>query len=90
MTRGGGETRWRRCFTERQGSGETRNPKPESRLFPDSGYAVLRAERPEAYLLLKYGPHGGGHGHPDKLSLILHACGPRSRPTSERRATGSG
>jgi len=46
-----------------------------SRLFPDSGYAVLRAGAPEAYLLLKYGPHGGGHGHPDKLSLILHACG---------------
>ena len=46
-----------------------------SRLFPDSGYAVLRAGRPETYLLLKYGPHGGGHGHPDKLSLILHACG---------------
>ncbi len=46
-----------------------------SRLFPDSGYAVLRAGRPETYLLLKYGPHGGGHGHPDKLSLILNACG---------------
>jgi hypothetical protein len=46
-----------------------------SRLFPDSGYAVLRAGAPETYLLLKYGPHGGGHGHPDKLSLILHACG---------------
>jgi hypothetical protein len=30
--------------------------------------------------LLKYGPHGGGHGHPDKLNLILHANGERLSP----------
>ena len=22
--------------------------------------------------VLKYGPHGGGHGHPDKLSISVH------------------
>ncbi len=46
-----------------------------------SGYAVLRggAGDRERWLLLKYGPHGGGHGHPDKLALDLHAFG---RPLS--------
>lgn len=47
-----------------------------------SGYAILRTPPQESgggqrYLLLKYGPHGGGHGHPDKLSLILHDHGQR-------------
>ena len=62
--------------------------------LPASGYAILRsspstppqaAPRPNAdddqrYLLLKYGPHGGGHGHPDKLNLILSAYGERLSP----------
>jgi hypothetical protein len=34
----------------------------------------------ECALLLKYGPHGGGHGHPDKLALDLHAFGQRLAP----------
>lgn len=44
-----------------------------------SGYAVLRDGKGEneRYLLLKYGPHGGGHGHCDKLALDLHAFGQR-------------
>lgn len=47
-----------------------------------SGYAILRTPAQESsgrqrYLLLKYGPHGGGHGHPDKLNLILHDHGQR-------------
>ncbi len=53
-----------------------------------SGYAILRSPPPDPesrpedqqYLLLKYGPHGGGHGHPDKLSLILYAHGRRLAP----------
>lgn len=42
-----------------------------SRNFPDSGYAIL--ERGGTWLCLKYGPHGGGHGHPDKNNFILYA-----------------
>ncbi|MFZ1753344.1 MAG: heparinase II/III family protein [Caldilineaceae bacterium] len=34
----------------------------------------------QRYLLLKYGPHGGGHGHPDKLNLTLYAYGERFAP----------
>ncbi len=32
------------------------------------------------FLLLKYGPHGGGHGHPDKLGIVLFAEGERLSP----------
>jgi len=47
--------------------------------LPDSGLAILRpAEGVD--LLLKYGPHGGGHGHPDKLSLTGWAHGWRFSP----------
>ncbi len=56
--------------------------------LPASGYAILRALPPDVaeaepeqrYLLLKYGPHGAGHGHPDKLNLILYAYGQRLSP----------
>ena len=42
------------------------------RLFPDTGYAVLRS--PEAHAILDVGPHGflnGGHAHADALSFVL-------------------
>ena len=57
--------------------------------MPASGYAVLRtqpegealrAEANEQYVLLKYGVHGGGHGHPDKLGLTVYARGERQAP----------
>lgn len=48
-----------------------------SHNYPDSGYAILRhsAGPDAAWLCLKYGPHGGGHGHPDKLNLSLYRRG---------------
>lgn len=56
-------------------------------LLPASGYAILRSDEQahragaaQRYLLLKYGAHGGGHGHPDKLNLILYANGERFSP----------
>jgi len=51
-------------------------------LFPSSGVAVLReaqgdfSARPESTAVsLSYGPYGGGHGHPDKLNIVLYAQG---------------
>ena len=40
-----------------------------------SGLGILRAgEDPDKrYLLMDYGPHGSGHGHFDKLGIILYA-----------------
>lgn len=52
-------------------------------LFPSTGFALLRdrlgadglAPRETTCVNLTYGPYGGGHGHPDKLSLVLYANG---------------
>lgn len=70
------------CYrrTERGGGYALLNPEPISPAaeplrqpscrFPDAGFALLRS--PQATVVLKYGPHGGGHGHPDKLSVSIH------------------
>ena len=47
-----------------------RAPMP-SALLEGQGIAVFRRERGEAYVALDYGHHGGGHGHPDRLNLLL-------------------
>ena len=49
-------------------------PTPRTVVYPslvlgNLGYAILRGG--DRYALLKYGPHGGVHGHCDKLNLIL-------------------
>jgi hypothetical protein len=51
-------------------------------LFPSSGLTVLRqaegdfTRQPESTAVsLSYGPYGGGHGHPDKLNIVVYALG---------------
>ncbi len=52
-------------------------------LYPSTGFAILREGLDESGLpppdatccTLNYGPHGGGHGHPDQLSIVLYADG---------------
>ncbi|WP_327277169.1 heparinase II/III family protein [Streptomyces sp. NBC_01224] len=39
-------------------------------VFPTAGYAVLH--HAGVHALLDFGPHGGSHGHRDKLSLYLY------------------
>ncbi|MBN2449405.1 MAG: heparinase II/III family protein [Lentisphaeria bacterium] len=48
-----------------------------SLVFDKLGYAILRGQDAGSptFLLMDYGPHGGVHGHPDKLNLILFADG---------------
>jgi hypothetical protein len=46
---------------------------PGNTLLEDQGLAVLRAG--DRYVSLEAGPWGGGHGHPDRLNLTLHAGG---------------
>ena len=52
-------------------------PPSRSANFPNAGCAILaRGLGPGAtWLCLDYGPHGGGHGHPDKLGFVLFARG---------------
>jgi MYXO-CTERM domain-containing protein len=49
--------------------------KLQSALFPSAGYGVLRAgdDKLRTYLALDFGPHGGGHGHYDKLGFVYYA-----------------
>jgi hypothetical protein len=51
-------------------------------LFPSTGVAILReasgdyTSQPDSTAVsLSYGPHGGGHGHSDKLNIVLYAQG---------------
>lgn len=60
-------------------SGEYRNG---CSLFPSSGVAVLRQANgdftrdPDSTAAsISFGPYGGGHGHPDKLNLVVYAQG---------------
>jgi len=52
-------------------------PSASGRDFRGSGFAILaRGSGPNAtWFGLDYGPHGGGHGHPDKLAFVLFARG---------------
>ena len=53
---------------------ESQPSAPASAVFEESGNAVLRAGG-DHYLALKFGPHGGWHGHYDKLGFISYARG---------------
>jgi hypothetical protein len=50
-------------------------PQLESAIFPHSGNALLRAPGSDHTIAFKFGPHGGGHGHYDKLNFIYYARG---------------
>lgn len=49
--------------------------EPKSSDLPGAGVVALRRgqEATAACAMLDYGEHGGGHGHPDKLQLLLYA-----------------
>ena len=51
----------------------TRRWEPASRHFPSQGLAILR--QGDRYASLECGSPGGGHGHPDRLHLSMHANG---------------
>ena len=54
---------------------ETKQSLLKSAVFPESGYAMLRAKNTDLNMILKFGPHGGGRGHYDKLGEIVYAQG---------------
>ena len=65
------------CFGEPRPSGvEDQKPGDHRRTtanFSSAGVAILRGRETDTNVTLDYGPHGGGHGHPDKLGIILFA-----------------
>lgn len=62
-----------------------------SRSSPASGYTILErgAGSRATWLCVKYGPHGGGHGHNDKNHFILQARGQTLMPDGGTHAYGS-
>jgi hypothetical protein len=46
-----------------------------SETFLESGYAVLRNSANDHALIVKFGSHGGWHGHYDKLSFVSFGSG---------------
>ena len=42
-----------------------------SDLLPAQGFAIIRRDGGRCYVALDYGKSGGGHGHPDRLNLLL-------------------
>ena len=58
--------------------GDVTNICQQSSVFEHIGYAVLRSGQNSA--VMKFGPHGGWHGHPDKLSITLHDGGKEILP----------
>jgi len=45
----------------------------ESVLLKAAGFAMLRA--PATAVAVRFGMHGGGHGHPDKLNIVTFGAG---------------
>lgn len=55
------------------GTNLSRNSPPfnlKSWLFRDLGVGIIRNK--DITVVMKYGPDGGAHGHPDKLSISIH------------------
>ena len=46
-------------------------PAPTSALLRDQGLAILRRDGGALYAALDYGHSGSGHGHPDRLNVIV-------------------
>lgn len=44
--------------------------RPRSALLEDQGYAVFRRDG-DIYVGFEFGQPGGGHGHPDRLNIVL-------------------
>ena len=62
-----------------------------SHSFDGVGVTALRhgIEEEQTYVHMAWGPHGGGHGHPDKLSMILWALNTELAPDPGRLAYGA-
>jgi len=66
-------------------------PKPKSSVFPGVGAVMLQqdSDKNPLALHLDFGPHGGAHGHPDKLGIIFFANGRDVMPDAGRLPYGA-
>ena len=62
---------WRSLLLARETLPRLAPVPARSALLAGQGLAVLRRDAGRTYLALDYGHSGGGHGHPDRLNLLL-------------------
>ena len=53
---------------------------PRATRLPVAKIGVFRESQPEMWLLFRCGKYVGGHDHPDRLSILLHAEGQQISP----------
>ena len=68
---------WRSLLFAREQLPALRARAARSVLLSAQGLAVFRRDGGRAFAALDYGHSGGGHGHPDRLNLLLMADGAR-------------
>jgi hypothetical protein len=56
---------------------ESTAPAAHSQNYEAEGYGILTLGKgtDATWLCVKYGPHGGGHGHPDKNQFVVYGNG---------------
>jgi hypothetical protein len=62
---------WRTLLMARETLPAIEPPPLRSDLLPAQGFGILRRDNGTLFVGLDYGHSGGGHGHPDRLSLLL-------------------
>lgn len=62
---------WRALLCAREHLPPLEAMAPRSVLLERQGLAVFRRNEGRTYVALDYGHSGGGHGHPDRLNLLL-------------------
>jgi len=62
---------WRALLFARAELPPLAGAEPQSALLEGQGIAVSRRDSARVYVALDYGHSGGGHGHPDRLNLLL-------------------
>ena len=68
---------WRSLLHARPQLPPLRPLAPASALLDAQGLGILRRDAGRVYVALDYGHSGGGHGHPDRLDLLLARDGTR-------------
>jgi hypothetical protein len=61
---------WRALLHARPDLPDVAPSAPRSALFEGQGFAVFRRES-DIYVGFEFGQSGGGHGHPDRLNVVL-------------------
>ena len=62
---------WKALLFARESLPADAGEPPTSLTIASQGYTVHRREGGRAYVALDWGESGGGHGHPDRLNLVV-------------------